>query len=381
MTEAGRRLLFVVNADWFFVSHRLALARAMVQRGYEVHLASGWTSDEAQRTIESARVKFHPLAINRSGTSPRVEFEAMLALFRLYRVVRPDIVHHVTIKPVIYGGCLARVMRVPRVVAAIPGLGYSFSRPGLKGWLIRKCLLGLYRLAFGYPHCRVIFQNVEQRDMFVKSRIVPEWRTVVIRGSGVDTREFLPNPEPVGRIRVMLAARMLREKGVREFMQAAAELKSRGVDAVFALVGDVDEHNPGSLDRATLRSWCDSGVVVWHGFSDQMAEEMAKCHIVCLPSYAEGLPKVLLEAAAAARPIVATDIPGCRDIARHGENALLVPPRDAHALADALEELIRDGELRRRFGRRGRDLVEREFSIERVIEQNAELYCEMLSVI
>lgn len=359
----------------------MALARAMVCRGYEVHVAASQSSDKARRLIESAGLTFHPIQLDRSGLGPFGEIQTAVALIKLYREIRPQIVHHVTIKPVLYGGILARFARVPRIVAAIPGLGFSFGRPGLRGSLSRRMLLLLYRLAFGTPVCRVIFQNVEHRNMFVYAGILEGSRALVIRGAGVDTNEFRPSPEPSGPVKVVLAARMLREKGVEEFRLAAAALKGQGSNAIFSLVGDVDEHNPGSLDRATLQSWHDSGVIEWRGFSDRMADVLANCHIVCLPSYAEGLPKVLLEAAAAGRPIVTTDIPGCRDIGRHGENAYVVPVKDSAALAAALERLIADRELRRRFGMKGRELVEREFSIETVISQTAALYDRMFAEI
>lgn len=372
-------LLFVVNVAWFFVSHRLPLARAAIGAGYRVHVATAITSEQDRAAIKSAGIELHEVSFARSGISVIRELRTVTALRALFRRVRPTIVHLVTVKPVIYGGLVARWCRVPAVVSAIPGLGYSFSSNGLRQRLMRGLLLPMYRVALANRKGRVIFQNEENRNYFISRGIVTSEQTELIRGSGVDTRQFVPrSPTGQGPVRVVLAARMLWEKGVAEFVEAARALRKAGANAQFVLVGGPDPMNPGSIDAAQLQSWHRAGDVEWAGFQRDMVEVLASSHIVCLPTYyGEGLPKILLEAAASGRPIVTTDVPGCRDIARRGVNALLVAPRDPAALAAALRILIESAEMREQFGRAGRELAESQFDLDRVIRQTLSIYRAM----
>lgn len=374
-----KRILFVVNVGWFFVSHRLVLAKAAVAAGHDVHAATTITDESERRAILGAGVVLHEVNFDRSGFSPLHEYGTIRALLRLYRDLRPDLVHHVTVKPILYGNIAGRLARVPAVVNAIPGLGYSFEGTGLFTRLRRALILGGYRFALRHPNSRVIFQNSEHMEMFAARGVVRRASTVLIRGSGVDLDRFGVSDEPHGPRTVLLASRMLREKGIHEFVAAAQRLRPLHGDVRFCLAGDVDEDNPGSLDAQQLRAWHASGVVEWLGHRSDIPSLLAQCHIACLPTYGEGLPKFLLEAAACGRPIVTTDIPGCRDIARHGVNALLVPPRDAAALQTALDKLLHDSQLRQTFGAAGRALVQREFSQERVIEQTLQVYGELLA--
>jgi len=366
------KLLIVVNDANFFISHRLPIALAARKAGYEVHVATAFGTGEEQ--IQAQGFSFHPLPLTRSGGRVWQELRAFMAIYKLYRQLAPDIVHHVTIKPVLYGGVAARLAGVPAVVSAISGLGYVFIATGLRAAILRFLIQEAYRLALGHPRSRVIFQNPDDMQEFLDRRLVDEKACVLIRGSGVNVDEFRPMPEPDGPMLVVLPARMLRDKGAGEFVEAARMLKAQGLDARFVLAGDCDEGNPAAIAKQQLEIWQSEGVVEWWGRCEDMPRVFAEAHVVCLPSYREGVPKALLEAAASGRPIVTTDVPGCREVVKNGENGLLVPARDSHALAVAIKSLLDDMELRRKMGRRSREIAEREFSIGLVVDRTLQVY-------
>jgi glycosyltransferase involved in cell wall biosynthesis len=378
-----RRLLFVVNVGWFFVSHRLPIASAAKRGGYEVHVATALDRQldaETPATVAAHGLILHKLAFSRSGAHPLELVRDLLKLRSLFRSLEPDVVHLVTLKPILLGGLAARLAGVKSVVLAVPGRGSVFSARGVIATLRRWSALALYRLAYQPGHNRVIVQNVEDRDYFIARRVFRARDVRLIRGSGAPIDTFVPRPEALGRPVVVMASRMLREKGVADFVAAAALLRQGGTDASFVLIGDVDLGNPHSHTREELQAWVAEGAVEWWGFRSDMAAVFASTHVVCLPTvYGEGVPKVLIEAAASGRPIVCTDVPGCRDIVRHEYNGLLVRPRDPSELASALSRLLASAELRRRMGDNGRALVENEFSLDIVIRQTLALYAEVLA--
>ncbi|CAB3865739.1 glycosyltransferase family 4 protein [Achromobacter anxifer] len=371
--SAGRRLLFVVNNPAFFMSHRVPVALAAQRAGYEVHVAT--MDGPAVADIQALGMTHHAIPMTRSGKHPLQELGTLLALIRLFRRLRPDIVHLVTIKPVLYGGIAARLTRVPGMVAAISGLGFVFLSNSLKMKLVRAVVARLYRLALGHPNSRVIFQNGSDRDLLKSLGAVRDAQVVMIRGAGVDLNEYRAQPEPPAPpVVVTMVARLLRDKGVQEFVQAARLLRERGLPVTMQLVGGVDAGNPASATQAEVDAWQREGCVLALGERSDVAALYAASHIAVLPSYREGLPKSLIEAAACARAVVTTDVPGCRDAIEPGETGLLVPVRDAQALADAIARLAEDAALRQRMGAAGRTLAEREFNIERVARVQVELY-------
>ncbi len=374
------KLLYIVNESYFFMSHRLPIARAARAAGYQVHVAAPedhvWAPEGfTVQALRDAGFAFHPIPLSRRGTNPWQEARTLIALWRLIRGLRPELVHLLTIKPLLYGGLAARLLGVPGVVAAVTGLGQVFVSSGATAGLLRRLAVMAYRVATGHPNGRVIVQNAGDMETLARSGAVKPERMVLIRGSGVSLSAFAPSPEPDGPPLVILPARMIWEKGVAEFVEAARLLRARGVEARFALVGDSKASNPRAVPQPTLEKWSREGGVEWWGRRTDMARVFAGAHIVCLPStYGEGVPKVLIEAAACGRPIVACDIPGAREIAHQGENGLLVPPGDTEALAAALARLIENSDLRRRFGARGRELVESDFSEDRVVTATLEVY-------
>lgn len=371
------RVLFVVNACWFFVSHRLPLAEAARRAGFDVHVAAA--SDHTVPELALHGVTFHAVPFSRRGRNPLGELQTAAALVRVYRRVRPHLVHHVTIKPILYGGLAARLTGVPAVVHAVSGLGYTHLAAGPLARLFRSVLRNVYRISLGHANQTVIFQNDDDRNEFVSNGLVAPKQTVMIRGSGVDPAVFAPGARPEGVPLVVLPSRLLLHKGVAEFVEAARLLRARGVRARFALVGEADPHNPATVTPEQLEEWGAEGVVEVWGQRSDMPAVLRSAHVACLPSYREGLPKVLLEAAATGLPIVTTDVPGCRDVVRDGDNGLLVPPRDAHRLADALEAVLRDPARAARMGARGRERVMNEFTVGSVAAQTLQVYYSRLA--
>jgi len=305
-----RTLLFVVNVDWFFVSHRLPIALKAIESGFEVHLLCAVTDKE--QYLKSLGIRVHPFPFVRSGTNLFHETASFLKLYRKVIDLKPDLIHLVTIKPVLYGGIIARIARVPAVVSAISGLGFLFAkRSGVWAKSLRSLVLILYRISMGHPNQRVIFQNSSDMSQLTEAGGVDQARAVIIPGSGVRLEEFSMIPEPDGPPVVVMASRLLRNKGVVEFVEAARLLKSMGINAKFMLLGEPDVGNPESVGESEVRAWRDEGKVDCLGFCSNMSELFSLAHIVVLPSYyGEGLPKVLIEAAACGRAVVTTDMPG-----------------------------------------------------------------------
>ncbi len=362
--NAGKVLL-VANTDWYLFNFRLALARFLREQGFEVVMVSpagpyvGELEEEGFRSIE--------WRVGRRTMSPLGEIQAIARIWRIYQSEKPTLVQHFTIKPVLYGSLAAIFARVPFVVNCVTGLGFIFLNEGLIGRVLRAAVLPLYRLAFSHPNLRVIFENGNDLDTFVRLGLVRREVSTVIRGVGVDEGYFVPAPEPAAvPPLIVFPARMLLDKGLISLIDAARILREKQVAVRIALVGDPDPGNPASVDQATLRGWEKEGLVEWWGFQRNMRSVYQNCHIVTLPSFGEGLPTVLIEAASCARPIVTTDVSGCREVVTHGVNGLLVPPGDAPALAQAFETLLGDADLRQKMGVAGRQIVLEKFTDEHV---------------
>ena len=372
------RLLFVVTEDWYFVSHRLNLARAARNAGFDVGVATrvGRCADQ----IQSEGIDLFPLTfMRRSSRRPWIEFRAVRELIALYKKWRPTIAHHVAAKPVIYGGRAAQRAGVPAVVSALAGLGFVFTSANLEARTLRPIVVYAYRKSLRHPNSRLIVQNEADERVAIARNLISPSTITRIPGSGVDVAVFVPRDEPPGVPIILLAARMLVDKGVYEFVQAARIAKSRGVIARFVLVGDTDSENPAAISITQIKRWHAEGHVECWGHQADMPTTLNMAHVVCLPSYREGLPKVLLEAAACGRPLIASDVPGCREVAIHNETALLVPPRNAAALAGAMQTLAGDQQMRRRLGQRARELVCSQFTVEHVNQQTIDVYRELLA--
>ncbi len=378
-TGSGRRqtrIIFSVNVDWFFLSHRLPLAVAAAGNGADVWVVAGDTGRADE--IVASGLRFVGVPVSRGGTALWGEAKYLATLAYVYWRLRPDLIHHVTIKPILYGSLIARLFRRVAVVNAISGLGYAFSDDVSERWLERLSK-GLYKIALSRRRTRTIFQNVEDLDTFVAQGLVARSDTVLIRGSGVDVSDFHPSEEPDGLPIVLFAGRLLREKGIAVFVEAASMLRASGAAARFVVVGVPDPDNPTSVETSDLEGWVEAAAIEWWGNRDDMADVMRAASIIVLPTwYHEGVPKVLIEAAASGRPIVTTDRPECRDIVRDRINGLLVEERRSDLVADAILCLLNSSELRHRYGAAGRQLVQREFSVEHVVSSTLALYDELL---
>ena len=370
------RLLFVAGDDGFFFYHLMPIARAARDAGFDVAVACPVATHSAAICAEGIRVL--PLPIARGRVSPVADLRTLSALMRTCRAERPDIVHAVAMKPVLYGAAAARLAGVPAVVGALMGLGYVFTSRDIKARLLRPLLRRALRWALSGRRSTCIVQNPDD-GVFLTGLGVARRGILVIRGCGVDTSRFAPSPEPEGPVRATMVSRLLWDKGVSEFVEAARIARPQDADLRFTLVGAPDEGNPAAVPLDRLEGWRAEGLVDWQGHRDDIPSVWNESHIAVLPSYREGLPKALLEAASCGRPIVAADVPGSREVACAGESALLVPSRDAAALAAAILRLAGDPALRARLGAGGRALVEREFSEERIAAETLALWRRLLA--
>lgn len=369
-----KKLLFLVSEDWYFCSHRLPPARLAALAGYKVIVATRVTNCESQIIGEGFEVI--PLTLQRKGKNPISEILSVIELISIYRRTQPDVVHHVALKPVLYGSIASLFVKNVAVVNAMAGLGFVFTSRQTLARILRPIVTKMFRTLFRLSKSILILQNSDDSELLIQSGAVSGERVRLIRGSGVDVNAFVPIDEPFGVPVVLMASRLLWDKGVAEYVDAARILIDRGCKARFVLVGSSDDENPASIPVQQIQDWVEKGLLEYWGHRSDMNDVLGMANVVCLPSYREGLPKVLLEAASCQRAIVATDVPGCREIVRDGENGLLVPPRDAESLAKALEVLLGDPLRRKAMGIEGRRMVESDFSDKSVAIATVAIYNE-----
>jgi len=372
------KLLIVVNVDWFFVSHRIAIAKQAVKSGYDVYIATCITSH--YQLLVNSGLKVYPLKLHRSRSGIFPLLKEFIELYSVIREISPEIIHLVTIKPVLLGGIASRLARASAVVSAISGLGHIFVATDGTSYFRKKLVSMLYKIALSCKNQSVIFQNYDDRhqlskvvhDIYDYSNIIP--------GSGVDLSVFASTTIPSGTPIVMLASRLLKEKGIYEFVDAARIVNKLNKVARFVLVGDPDPLNPSSVLQSELDNWQEQGMIELIGWSNAMHQVISTATIVTLPSfYGEGLPKILIEAAACGRAVVTTDHPGCRDAIEEGVTGLLVPVKDANALAKAIISLLDDFQRCAEMGRAGRKRAEQLFDVNLVVAKHMEIYQELLS--
>ncbi|RDZ27429.1 glycosyltransferase family 4 protein [Lysobacter silvisoli] len=374
------RIVLFANTDWYLYNFRLAMALQLRDRGAEVVMLS--PPGSFGERFRSHGLRWLTLPMDRAGLNPWRELGTLQRLFQLLRSEQPDLLHNFTVKCAVYGGLAARAARVPAIVHAVAGMGYVFSSDRIKARLLRPVVSGLMRGVLGQGHSRVILQNPDDAETMTASGLVPEERIRVIMGSGVDTRRFRPGQPKNAqqRLRVLLAARLLREKGVDEFVNAARLLRDSGRDIEFLLAGTPDPGNPNSVSQQEVEAWQAEGLLRWLGHVEDMPTLLNAVDVMALPSYyREGVPRCLLEGAASGLALVTTDMPGCREVVtRHGEDGLQVQPRDAESLAALLARLDDDRELLQRLGRNARSRAVEHFDERQVIQRTMEVYDELL---
>jgi glycosyltransferase involved in cell wall biosynthesis len=367
-------LLFLVTEDWYFLSHRLPMAMAAKQAGYRVHVATRVGKGGAD--IERLGFTLHPLAWQRGSTNPFNVVANIRQVRTLYKKLKPDLAHHVGLQPSIVGS-LAAVGLPIALLNALTGLGFAFTSRNLNASVLRPLMSLLIRLLLKRSGVSALVQNPDDRAALQSLGVDPA-KIEIIPGSGVDTRALTPLSDPPGEVCIAFVGRLLDDKGIRPLVAAHELMTKRGQQVRLLIAGDPDPANPASIPVAEVERWRHLPLVEVLGHVTDIEGVWARSHIAALPSRREGLPKSLLEAAAYGRPIVATDVPGCREIARHDFNAFLVPVDDPGPLADALTILARDPALRRRLGTAGRQMVENEFSSEKIGRETVDLYDRLL---
>ena len=366
------RLFFIVSEDKSFWSHRLPLALSAIDAGYNVTLVSNFNKLESK--IKNRGINVININFVRSSKHPFTDLKNIFKLILILRKEKPDIIHNVALKTILIASIAGLFSKKMVIINAFTGLGYVFSSDQLHAKLIRFFIKPIFKLLFRRSNYWTIFQNPDDMNLFERLGLINLNQSTLIRGSGVETNKFIQSDDLNKIPVVMLASRMLWDKGVGEFVKVAKRAYKNKINAEFMLVGGIDNDNPMSIPLSTLKQWVSNGDVQWEGHSDNMPDMLASASIVCLPSYREGLPKVLLEAAAIGRPLIASDGPGCREIVRDKYNGLLVKMRDADSLYEAVLMLVNNRKMRETMGRNSRTLVETELSTTIINTQTIELY-------
>ncbi|MFA0079695.1 glycosyltransferase family 4 protein [Vibrio artabrorum] len=375
-----KKIIYILNVDWFFVSHRLPIAIKAIESGYEVHLACSFTGQ--REYLESLGIICHNIDFSRSNVSLRGEIKAISKIRNLIKYISPDLVHAVTIKPVLYSGLVLQTFRTPpSFVAAISGLGYVFTASSLRAKFTRYFVSMLYKWALRGKSKLVVFQNTSDLKILRNIVDLSNNETVLIKGSGADLSLYKQSSEPKTNTKIIsMACRLIKEKGVYEFVESARIVKTIMPETYFWLIGNTDEGNPNSVKQNEIDNWVDEGIISALGQRNDIAELFSKSHIVTMPSfYGEGVPKVLIEAAACGRPIITTDKPGCRDAIVDKETGLLVPEQDSKALADALMLLLKDDDTRQKMGIKAREFAVKEFDVQSVVSKHLTIYKNLLN--
>lgn len=375
------KLIFFANTEWYLFNFRLALAKHLREQGMEVVMVS--PSGPYGKKLESEGFRWIPVPMARRSLNPLREAWLLWRLIRVYQIEKPDIAHHFTIKCVVYGGIAARIVGVRGIVGAVAGMGYVFASQQALARILRPLVRMLMRVALGGRYCRLILQNSDDRDALVSSEIVDPSRVRLIPGSGVNTTRFTPvtlGKEAHRTRKVLLAARLLWEKGIAEYVATAKQLKRDGIEVEFLLAGEPDAGNPNSVQAEQVDEWREEQLITPLGHVDDMADLLREIDVMVLPSfYREGVPRSLIEAAAAGLPIITTDTPGCRDVVEDGVNGFLVPVRNSGALVDALRKVLDDPALAARMGAAGRTKALAKFDEQLVFDRTVDVYRELVS--
>ncbi len=370
------RILFIINIDWFFVSHFLPLGLECLKKKYEVHIACGVTNKKEY--LEKLGFIVHPILIARGTSTVKKEICTIFEIYRVINNINPDISEFLTIKPVLYGGLVTRLFSTSKRIFYITGLGYVFLSKGFKGLVIRSAVKVLYKIAISGKRSFVITENIHDKALINTLNVLNDHQVAVIGGAGVDLSLYEYKKENSQSVKILMACRVLKDKGVYEFVEASKKITQFYPEAVLQLAGAIDPDNPASISKEQLDQWKRTTSIKFLGQRNDMPNLLSQAHIIVLPSYREGFPKVLIEAAACGRAVVTTDVPGCRDAIIPGQTGLLVPVRNANALAKAIECLIVNKTLRQQMGKAGRKLAEERYAVEQVVATHLTIYQELL---
>ncbi len=377
--KKNKKLLILINDLSFFVSHRLSIAEAALSAGFNVVIGYGALGGVDPKLLKQKGFNMNFIPMHSGGTSILKDIKTIFYIWKFFKKERPDIVHLVTIKPYLYGGIISRLIGVPALVSAVSGLGTLFIRKDLKIKFLRLLLYPFYKLTFNHKNQKVILQNKDDLNVLVNWGVLNVSKIKLIKSSGVKLQNFTNFDEPEGKPVICFAARLLQIKGVYEYISAVRLLKRQGIEARFCLAGNLDASNKRGLNINDLNKIKKEAFIEVLGHQNDIAKLYAESHIICLPSYREGFPKSLIEAAAASRAIVTTDVPGCRDAIIPNKTGILVPSKDPQKLADALKWLIENPEDRIAMGKAGRKFAEKEFPIEKIVQNHLDIYEDLLN--
>ncbi|MBM3468822.1 MAG: glycosyltransferase family 4 protein [Alphaproteobacteria bacterium] len=375
MSRQSKKLVFLITELGYFCSHRINLALAAKKAGYDVSLITNCDQRPSLKHYEAhlRKLKIYHVPFHRSRLNPLREIKTLWQIFQIYRKVKPDIVHQVALKPVLYGTLCARLLRIPRIINALGGMGYLFTHFSWKSVIIKPMIICAFRVLLSPSHCRIILQN--QDDINLVGPHTNGSKIFLIPGSGVDLKKFSLTKEPPLPVTAVMVSRLLWSKGIGELVEAARILKRKSIPLKIIVAGDIDLQNPASVTQEELDGWKQENLIIWLGSCKDVAALYAKSHIAVLPSYREGLPKSLAEAAASGKPIITTDVPGCREVVKDGKNGILVPPQDVKALVGALEMLTNASpQFRREMGLASRKKAEQAFDEHKIIIQTLTTY-------
>jgi len=385
------KIALVSNTDFSLHNFRMGLIKALLEKGYRLYLICPY--GKYIEKLKRVDVQYSPIDLDRKGVNPIEDLKTLLQLYRIFKREKFDVVHNFTIKPNIYGNIAAKLAKIPIIINSVTGLGYVFTEKGIKNNVLKWIVVNLYKIAFKFSN-KVIFLNQDDLELFKRYKIIDRHKVLVIKGEGVNTEKFsLQNVDKAGIEKlynelgisqhcpsaiVTLIARLIWHKGIREFVEAAKILKKKYPDVLFLLVGPIDTGNPAAVSKDYIEEAEEGGAVKYIGKRDDIREILYISDVVTLPSYREGIPRVLLEAMSMEKPIVTTNTIGCREVVEEGKNGFLVPVKNPVALADAIERLINNKELRVRFGKCGRGKVLKEFDERIVVKKTMQVYEEIL---
>ena len=368
--------MFISNVDWFFLSHRLPIGLEALEQGYEVHLVTKFTKYK-KYFLEKGFI-LHPLEMHRTQINLFKLINNFLKIFLLITKIKPNLVHAITIKPVILGGIASKILFNTPFVASISGLGYVFVSKSKIAFFIKKITKLLYKFAFSNKNIKVIFQNIDDLKIVSQFCKLKENSFTLINGSGVDLDIYKPSLDNQFSNKILFASRLLKSKGIVEFAESAASFK--GQNYQFLIAGKLDKDNPDCISKKLLMKWEEMGIIRFVGHQEDIKNLITQSKIVLLPSYyGEGLPKILIEAAACGKPVITTDHPGCRDAIIPNVSGLLVPIKDSKSLTKAINHLLKDDELCRQMGKSGREFALDRYDIKDVVNTHIKIYMELIN--
>lgn len=371
------KLLILINDLSFFYSHRLPIAMASKLEGFDVVVGYGQLGGADPKILESKGIKLNHVPMLRGRFNIFSDLKTFICIWNLFKKEKPNVVHLVTIKPYLYGGIISRLIGIKSTVSAVSGLGSLFLHNNIKSKIVRFILSPFFKIALNHKNQKVILQNNDDANFLIKWGVLSSNKIRIIKGSGVNLKNFTEFEEKSGLPTVCLASRLLQDKGIYDFISAAKIIKEKKIKAQFFIAGDLDLMNPSGLNSLDLKKIKKEKCVKVIGFKKNIAKLYSNSHIICLPSYREGLPKSLAEAAAASRAVVTTDVPGCRDAIIANKTGLLVPVKNPKKLADAIQFLIENPQKRMKMGKAGRVFAEKEFSIEKIVKNHLDIYKEL----